>query len=123
MNPEVILRPKVLLRVEGAVALGLALIAYAAIGKSWWLFILLFLVPDVALLAYFANPRVLAVAYNTMHTYLLPGGLFALGFITGRGTPMAVALIWIAHIGIDRVLGFGLKYGDASPKESHLQRL
>jgi len=40
----------------------------------------------------------------------------------GRETGVAISLIWIAHIGIDRVLGYGLKYPTAF-KDTHLQKV
>ena len=37
-------------------------------------------------------------------------------------TAAKVALIWLAHIGMDRLLGYGLKYPSAF-KDTHLQRV
>lgn len=117
-----LLPPQVLLRAEGVAALVLALILYAEVGRGWGLFAALFLVPDVSLLAYLLGKRLGAVAYNTVHTYTLPAALFAGGFVLERGLAMAVALIWAAHIGADRLLGFGLKYRDGF-RPTHLQRV
>lgn len=103
-------------------ALLLALLLYATLGAGWWLFVALFLLPDLAILGYLLNPTVGSRAYNAVHTYVVPGALFGLGFATGRGTVMAVALIWIAHLGLDRALGFGLKYANRPFRETHLQQ-
>jgi hypothetical protein len=35
---------------------------------------------------------------------------------------LQVRLIWLAHIGLDRAVGYGLKYPTAF-KETHLQRV
>jgi hypothetical protein len=43
-------------------------------------------------------------------------------YFTGRPALLAVALIWIAHIGFDRLLGYGLKY-ISDFKHTHLQRV
>lgn len=100
----------------------LTLVLYRELDQGWLKFLLLFFVPDLALLAYLSSPRLGAVAYNMMHTYALPAMLFALGFVTERGMPMGAALIWAAHIGMDRLLGLGLKYPETF-RPTHLQRL
>ncbi len=114
--------PGIVLRLEGFAMLVVALLLYLESGQSWWLFVVLFLLPDLSILAYFATPRIGAVAYNVAHTYVLPAAVFALGFIGERGFMMGVGLIWAAHIGCDRLLGFGLKYPTAF-KDTHLQRV
>lgn len=114
---------RVLVRVEGAAALALSFLLYAALEQSWWLFAGLFLAPDLALLGYLANPKLGSRAYNALHTYVLPGALFALGFVSGRGAWMAVAFIWAAHIGLDRALGLGFKYPGRPFRETHVQRI
>ena len=98
------------LRLEGVAVLLVALGLYARADASWWLFALLFLAPDLGLLGYLAGPRVGALAYNAVHTYLLPLALWALAPEGSRAA--AVALVWFAHIGLDRAIGYGLKYGD-----------
>ena len=115
-------RPATILRLDGLAIAFAAIVLYRELGASWWLFILLFLAPDSSILGYLFNRRAGAAIYNLAHTYLWPGGLFALGFLAARAPLMAVALIWLAHIGIDRALGLGLKYADAPFKETHLQR-
>ena len=54
--------------------------------------------------------RIGAGAYNVAHTYALALPLALFGFLAGRPAILAVALIWIAHIGFDRALGYGLKF-------------
>jgi hypothetical protein len=46
----------------------------------------------------------------------------ALGMIFASPVVVAVALIWFAHIGMDRTVGYGLKY-PTSFKDTHLQRV
>ena len=77
---------------------------------SWPLFAVLFLAPDLAMLGYLMGARIGAAVYNVAHTYALALPLALLGFLAGRPAILAVALIWVAHIGFDRALGFGLKY-------------
>jgi Domain of unknown function (DUF4260) len=104
--------PRVLLRLEGAVLLSLAILGYALYGSSWWLFALVLLVPDVGAFGYLAGPGIGARAYNAFHTYAGPGVLVAIGAADHSTIMLSLGLIWFAHIGMDRALGYGLKYAD-----------
>ena len=102
--------PPVLLRIEGATLLALSALLYGLNQGSWLLFVLLFLVPDVSMLGYLAGGRVGAASYNLFHTYTAPGLLAAFGLLAESPLVVSVALVWFAHIGFDRMVGFGLKY-------------
>ncbi|MGQ0605223.1 MAG: DUF4260 domain-containing protein [Anaerolineales bacterium] len=115
-------QPKILLHVEGGVLLTLVMFAFWMTQGNWWLFALLILAPDLAMVGYLAGPRVGAATYNAFHTYLLPGVFAVIGLLTGSALPLHIALIWFAHIGGDRMLGYGLKYTTAF-KDTHLQRV
>ncbi|WP_036255382.1 DUF4260 domain-containing protein [Methylocapsa acidiphila] len=104
--------PLLLLRAEGlAIALA-SIAAFSGSGASWPLFAALILAPDLSMLFYLLGPRSGAAAYNAVHTYVGPALLFAASAAFGAPAGTAVALIWSAHIGIDRALGFGLKYSE-----------
>ncbi len=111
--------PLVLLRLEGAAMLGVLLAAYASSGHSWWLFAALFLVPDLSMLAYLADARTGAAAYNAVHSTIGPVLLGAAGLLLGASLLPWLAAIWAAHIGFDRMLGYGLKYASGF-KDTHL---
>jgi Domain of unknown function (DUF4260) len=102
--------PLMLLRLEGAALLVIATVAYARTGASWWLYAALTLVPDLSFLFYLAGARIGAIAYNAVHTTLGPIVLALVGIGTDAALAISIALIWLAHIGIDRLLGYGLKY-------------
>ena len=114
--------PRPLLHLEGVAVLVLSLFAYHWSGLSWLTLALLFLVPDVSMAGYLAGARVGAVAYNAVHTYVGPLALAGYAFGVGEHAALGVALIWIAHIGMDRMLGFGLKY-PTEFKDTHLNRV
>ena len=114
--------PQTLLRLEGAVVLVAALAAYAHLGGGWGHFALLFLVPDLSLLGYLAGPRVGAAVYNTGHSHAVPVTLATIAWLVGSPALLLAALIWIAHIGFDRLLGYGLKYGSGF-RDTHLGRV
>ena len=116
------LRPAALLRVEGVALLVLSVLLYRVNGGSWLLFGVLLLAPDLSMLGYLAGPKVGAAIYNTFHTYAMPAVVGALGIIFANPLMVAVALIWFAHIGMDRAVAYGLKY-PTSFKDTHLQRV
>src|SRR5262249_9514095 len=107
---------------EGLVVFGLSVALYGRLGESWWLFAFLFLTPDLSFLAYLAGPRVGAVAYNAVHTTAGPALLALIGLLAAYQPAVAIALIWLAHCGIDRALGYGLKY-EAGFGFTHLGRI
>jgi len=102
-----------LLRAEGLALFAAATALYPHFGVSWGWFALLFLTPDLSFLAYLAGPRWGAVAYNGVHSTLLPIALGALGLVMPSQILEALALIVFAHVGLDRALGYGLKYSTA----------
>lgn len=101
------------LRVEGLVVLVLSLELYHLTAAPWWRFFVLLLVPDLSLLAYLANPAFAARVYNVVHSYALPVALAAAALATNHAAALPYAIIWSAHIAMDRALGFGLKYPEA----------
>lgn len=66
---------------------------------SWLLFTALFLAPDISALGYLVSPRIGAIGYNLGHSLV---------------GPIALALIWAAHIAFDRAIGYGFKNAGAS---------
>ena len=114
--------PGVLLRVEGGVLLATSALFYGLNGGSWVLFALLIFAPDVSMLGYLLGTKVGAATYNLAHTYALPASLAAFGVLAGSPLAVGVALVWFAHIGMDRMVGYGLKYTSAF-KDTHLDRV
>ena len=111
-----------LLRVEGlAVAAG-ALALYLHLGFGWLLLVALALAPDLSAVGYALGPRVGAVAYDIAHCEALPILVGVIGILHGADGHVQVSLIWLTHIGVDRAVGYGLKYPTAF-KDTHLQRV
>ena len=113
--------PKLLLHAEGFIVLVCSLCMYQMMDFSWWLFILLLFVPDVSALGYVVNKRVGAVVYNIVHTYVLALIVLGIGYVSELPVMMMLGVIWVAHIGMDRMCGFGLKYPSAF-QDTHMQR-
>ena len=116
------LRPAALLRVEGVALLALSVLLYRVNGGGWLMFGVLLLAPDLSMLGYLAGPKLGAAIYNAFHTYAVPAVVGALGMIFASPLAVSVALIWLAHIGMDRTVGYGLKY-PSSFKDTHLERV
>lgn len=86
------------------------------------LFFLLFFVPDIAILFYKINNKVGGIAYNIIHTYIIPIILLFINIIFFNNVLFqSICIIWMSHISMDRFLGYGLKYDTF--KETHIQKL
>jgi hypothetical protein len=99
-----------LLRLEGLAAAAVATVFYARTGASWWMYAALFLVPDLSMLGYLGGPKLGARIYNAIHSYITPATLAVSALLLGANGLVPFALIWVSHIGVDRLLGYGLKY-------------
>ncbi|HEY1159576.1 MAG TPA: DUF4260 domain-containing protein [Terracidiphilus sp.] len=111
-----------LLRFEGLAATALSAVFYARTGASWWLFAALWLAPDLSLLGYLAGPNWGARIYNAIHSYVTPATLAVSALLLHSAALVPIASIWMNHIGVDRLLGYGLKY-PAGFKWTHLGKL
>jgi hypothetical protein len=101
---------RTLLRLEGLTLFAGMTVLYGVWDGSWWVYAILFLAPDLSFAAYLAGPRVGAIVYNAAHSYMAPVTLMVTGFALSFPLVLSIAMIWMAHIGIDRALGYGLKY-------------
>lgn len=121
-GPRLLVDPVTLQRLEGGVLLVLSLIIYWKLAGPWLWYVLLILAPDLFMLGYLAGPRFGADVYNLGHTWLLPGILTAVGIVGEASFALDVALIWFGHIGVDRLLGYGLKLPTGF-QDTHLGRI
>ncbi len=101
---------RLILRLEGLCVLLVAMMVYSKFGFSWGTFALFFLTPDISFLGYLAGPRVGAVTYNAAHSYIGAIACLVAGFFLPAPALSCAGIIWCAHIGFDRALGYGLKY-------------
>lgn len=114
--------PKLVLHAEGLGVLMAACVAYHKLGASWIEFAVLFLAPDISMIGYFFGKKLGAFSYNVAHTYLVPFLLGFIAYVANLPVLAPIAVIWIAHIGFDRLLGYGLKY-ETHFKDTHLGRV
>ena len=113
---------KTLIRIEGFTVLASGIYFYFLNGYNWVVFLLLLMVPDVFMVGYMVNNKIGAYLYNFAHTYVIPVLLLLVGQIFSVSDLIMISLIWIVHIGMDRMLGYGLKYKTGF-KNTHIQNL
>jgi hypothetical protein len=111
-----------MLKLEALAVVAASLTAYSYLGASWWLFAALILAPDLSGLGYIGGSKVGAWVYDMAHTYVVPAILGVVGYLTHEPMVIAIAAIWFSHIGIDRVVGYGLKFA-GNPRDTHLSRV
>ena len=101
---------KNLLKMEELFMFILALYMFSFLNYSWWLFVLLFLAPDIAILGYLINTRIGAITYNITHHKGIAIALYLAGSIITIPVLQFTGVLMFAHSSFDRVLGYGLKY-------------
>lgn len=111
-----------ILRAEGVALFVAGVVAYLQLGgEPWWLLLLL-LIPDISMLGYLGGPRLGAVTYNLVHNLVIGLASLAIGWFAAIA-PLALAgAILVAHVGMDRSLGYGLKL-PTDFKDTHLGRI
>lgn len=120
--PAVSGHPRMILMAEGFALFALCLYAYGKLGYSWWLFGALILAPDLGMIGYLRNAKLGAQLYNALHMTAVPIAVGVWAYAWSEPLVQAIALIWLAHIGMDRMLGYGLKYETAF-QDTHLGRI
>jgi hypothetical protein len=115
-------KPKIWLRLEGLFLFAATIIIFSHLKQHWWLFIALLFVPDIFMIGYIKNTKWGALSYNLGHSYLAPFTLILISWLNKNYLGIAIGVIWIAHIGMDRAMGYGLKY-DENFKSTHLGSL
>ena len=104
--------PRLWLQLEGATLLVGSLVAFSTTHRSWWLVPLVLFLPDLFMAGYVGGKRIGAHVYNLAHTTTLPALMVGYGWWQNRPLLLALGLVWLGHIGMDRLLSFGLKYPD-----------
>jgi Domain of unknown function (DUF4260) len=90
-------------------------------GSVLWLAAFM-LVPDISMIGYLANDRIGALTYNAVHNLILAGALLGIGWWLGWRFGLMGGALLLAHVGMDRALGYGLKLPTGF-HETHLGRI
>ncbi len=104
---------KTLLKLEDAVFFVLALATFAQLDYGWWVYLLLFLLPDISMIGYAVGPAVGAATYNVAHHQGVAVTVCLLGALLASEPVLLAGTVLFGHSAFDRVLGYGLKYPDA----------
>ena len=113
---------KILLRLEGLAILLVSAYLYYVISGNWVVFVILFLLPDLTLLAYLKDNKLGSTVYNLVHNYMTVLAILVIGYLAGNDVVISVGLVLSSHIGLDRLVGYGLKYPNKD-KTTHLQKV
>ena len=112
----------VILRAEAVALFVGGVLAYLALdGHPLWLVPLL-LAPDLSMIGYTGGPRLGALTYNAVHNLVLAVMLLVVGWYLGGGLVAQLGAVLVAHVGMDRALGYGLKL-PSDFRDTHLGRI
>ena len=110
------------LRLEGFAVFVTAVVAFGQLGGEYLWLVPALLLPDLAMVGYLAGPRIGALGYNLVHNWALGLAVAAAGIATGSLPVTLAGVVLIAHTGMDRSLGYGLKFM-SSFHDTHLGRI
>ena len=110
------------LRIEGLAAFAAGLAVYGSNGGNWLLLVPLLLLPDISAVGFLAGPSIGTFTYNLFHNWAPGFVALALGVWFASPEALLIAAILIAHVGIDRAVGYGLKL-PSSFHDTHLGRI
>ena len=110
------------LRAESIAVFVAGAAAYGVLGGAWLAFIPLLLVPDASMVGYLRDTRLGALTYDLGHNLATAGIALGLGLWLSAPSLALAGAVLVAHIGMDRTLGYGLKY-PTSFKDTHLQHV
>jgi len=110
------------LRLEGAAAFIAGLALFGWLGAPWLLLLPLLLLPDLSAIGYLRGPRLGAITYNVVHNWALGLAVLGVGLATDIAPIAITGAVLVAHVGMDRALGYGLKL-PTSFQDTHLGRI
>ena len=113
---------RTILRAEGLPLFIAGAAAYGTLGGPWLAFVPLLLAPDLSAIGYVRGTRLGSLTYNLAHNLVTAGGLLGLGLWLGVGWLAIAGTVAVAHIGMDRLAGYGLKY-PTTFKDTHFQHV
>ena len=113
---------KYLLKLEEVAIFLFCIFLFSLLPLPWWWFVVFLLLPDISMIGYVFNPKVGAFTYNLLHHRLVATLIAIYAIIIGNEYWQFAAIILFAHISLDRVFGYGLKYSD-SFNNTHLGKI
>jgi hypothetical protein len=111
-----------ILRSEALAALVAGVVIWMANDGSLFWLVPVLLVPDLSAVGYLVNARVGAVTYNVVHNWTIAAIALGLGWWLDSRFLVLSGAVLLAHVGLDRVLGYGLKLPSGF-QDTHLGRI
>lgn len=103
-------KSSLVLRLECLLVLLITIFLYQELNGSWLVFGLTLFTFDLSMLGYLANNHIGGLVYNIGHSYIIPRILLLIALVFDIRPLLLFAIIWNAHISLDRALGYGLKH-------------
>jgi hypothetical protein len=97
------------LRLEGLAAFVAGIVGFGRLGGDWLWLVPAILVVDVSMIGYLRGPRLGAFVYNLAHQWAVALAVLGLGLAVGSPVLALAGAVLVAHVGMDRALGYGLK--------------
>jgi hypothetical protein len=112
----------IILRAEQVAIFVTGVVLWLANGGAPLLLIPALLLPDLSMIGYLRGPGLGSITYNAAHHLVLALALLGLGWWLGVGWLLLAGAVVLAHVGMDRALGYGLKL-PTDFRDTHLGRI
>jgi hypothetical protein len=103
----------ILLKLEELGIFLISIFLFSKLNFAWWWFPALLLLPDIGMMGYIINPKIGAFTYNLLHHRFVASLVAFYALTYDNEYWKLAAIILFAHISLDRILGYGLKYNDS----------
>jgi len=113
---------KTTIQLEEIAMLGLGIVGFSLLSLPWWIFLALFLAPDIGMLGYVINNKIGAFCYNVFHHKGLAIIIYGIGIYLSKEYIQLTGIILFSHAAFDRVFGYGLKL-EKGFKYTHLGKI
>lgn len=107
------------LKLEELAMLLLGIYTFGFLYFSYWIFLVLFFVPDIGMIGYFFGNKAGAFTYNLFHHKGLAIMIYLAGFFFLNEYLQLAGVVIFSHAAFDRLIGYGLKYEEGF-KFTHL---
>ncbi|SFD30264.1 DUF4260 domain-containing protein [Flavobacterium phragmitis] len=110
---------KIVLKLEETALFILGIFLFNRLSYDWWWFLALLLTPDLSMIGYAFGNKIGALAYNIFHHKGVALLIYGIGCYLSIESIQLAGIILFSHSAMDRIFGYGLKYGKGF-KYTHL---
>lgn len=101
---------KNIIKLEEMAMLVISIFVLLQFNVPWWVYLILFLGPDISMLGYLAGKGIGAFCYNLVHHKGIALGIVVAGYAIDHTNLLLAGVILFGHSSMDRMFGYGLKY-------------